>query len=185
MNVEHTKLPGVLLIEPKVYSDARGWFMEAWQEERYATVGIGPQFVQDNISYSEKNTVRGLHLQHPKAQGKLVQVLYGVVYDVVVDVRRGSPNFGEWLGVNLSKDNRNQLWIPAGFAHGFCAISEKALLHYKCTSFYAPKDEITIRYDDRQIGITWPIEAPLLSKKDEAGYNLGGIDQELLPQYDH
>src|SRR5262249_17049762 len=139
MKVTETSLPGVLLIEPKVFGDARGFFLETFQAARYAEAGIHLPFVQDNLSRSNKAPLRGLHFQEPTPQGKLVQVLAGAVWDVAVDVRSGSPTFGKWVGVELSADNRRQLWVPPGFAHGFCVLSESADFLYKCTDFYAPQ----------------------------------------------
>jgi len=179
MNVLPTELPGVLLVEPKVHGDARGFFFEAYHQRRYADAGIPGPFVQDNVSRSTRGILRGLHYQHPRGQGKLVWVLAGSVFDVAVDVRRGSPTFGKWVGVELSDQNRRQLWIPAGFAHGFCVTSESADFAYKCTDFYAPEHEQTILWNDPRIGIRWPLEQPRLSAKDAAGKRLG--EQTVLP----
>ena len=168
MRVTATDLPGVLLVEPKVFGDARGLFFESFHAERYASFGIPGPFVQDNISRSARGVLRGLHFQEPFPQGKLVQVLRGAVWDVAVDVRRGSPHFGAWVGLELSEDNRRQLWIPPGFAHGFCVSSDFADFFYKCTSLYAPDAERTIRWDDPGLNIRWPLETPTLSPKDAA-----------------
>ncbi|NCA71723.1 MAG: dTDP-4-dehydrorhamnose 3,5-epimerase [Sphingobacteriia bacterium] len=183
MKVLETSLPGVLIIEPRVFGDARGFFMETYQAERYAEVGVPAPFVQDNLSYSSKGVLRGLHLQHPRAQGKLVQVLAGAVFDVAVDVRRGSPSFGRWLGIELSAENRRQLWIPPGFAHGFLVTSESALFIYKNTEYYSPETELGIRWDDPSIGIQWPLDgvAPELSHKDRMAPYLSEIPPERLP----
>jgi dTDP-4-dehydrorhamnose 3,5-epimerase len=166
MKVTPTELPEVLLIEPRVHGDARGFFYESFQAERYEDAGVKGPFVQDNHSRSVRGTLRGLHFQEPNAQGKLVQVLRGTVFDVAVDVRRGSPRFGQWVGVELSDAVPRQLWIPAGFAHGFCVLSESADFFYKCTALYAPEAERSVAWDDPRIGIRWPLAAPLLSAKD-------------------
>lgn len=181
MKVTPTELPGVLLIEPRVFGDARGFFLETFHLERYESVGIPGPFVQDNLSRSEKGTLRGLHFQEPHAQGKLVQVLRGAVWDVAVDIRKGSPHFGAWVGVELGEDNPRQLWIPSGFAHGFCVLSDSADFFYKCTELYAPNAEHCIRWDDPAIGVRWPIQAPRLSVKDGAAPLLA--DAPVLPTY--
>ena len=168
MKVTPTELPEVLLVEPKVFGDARGFFYEGYQAERYAAAGIPGPFVQDNLSRSARGTLRGLHFQEPKGQGKLVQVLRGRVFDVAVDVRTGSPRFGRWVGVELAEEPLCQLWIPPGFAHGFCVLSESADFFYRCTELYAPAAERAIAWNDPRIGIRWPIEQPLLSAKDAA-----------------
>lgn len=183
MKVLDTALPGVKIIEPQVFRDARGFFMETWQQARYTAHGLPGCFVQDNVSLSRCGTVRGLHFQNPHAQGKLVYVLQGEVFDVAVDIRRGSPTFGRWEGVVLSADNRRQFYIPAGYAHGFCVVSESALVVYKCTDFYVPQAERGIRWDDPDLGIAWPVRTPLLSPKD-AGYpRLKEVPLEWLPLY--
>ncbi len=179
--VTPTALPDVLLIEPRVFADDRGFFLETYQAERYRAHGIGPAFVQDNWSRSVRGTLRGLHYQEPNGQGKLVQVTRGSVFDVVVDVRRGSPTFGKWVGVELSGDTPKQMWIPAGFAHGFCVTSDSADFVYKCTTAYAPDCERAIRWDDPELAIPWPTEQPLLSKKDAAAPTLA--DASILPSY--
>jgi dTDP-4-dehydrorhamnose 3,5-epimerase len=176
-----TELPGVVIVEPRVVGDARGFFLETFHAERYAAAGITGPFVQDNLSHSAKGTVRGLHFQEPRAQGKLVHVLRGAVFDVAVDVRRGSPHFGLWVGVNLNEQNHRQLWIPPGFAHGFCVTSDSADFFYKCTDFYAPECERALRWDDPALGIQWPTQAPLLSAKDLAAPALSEIS--VLPDY--
>ena len=158
--------PGLKLFEPDVFRDARGEFLETWHAGRYAML---PPFVQDNRSVSRRGVLRGLHYQHPNGQGKLVSVPMGEVFDVAVDIRRGSPTFGRWVGDRLSGENLRQLWIPKGFAHGFCVLSETVHLEYKCTDFYDGSDEIAIAWDDPEIGIDWPLDegaAPLLSDKD-------------------
>lgn len=181
MKVTPTELPGVLLVEPQLFGDARGFFLESFHAERYAAAGIPGPFVQDNLSRSTRGTLRGLHFQEPAGQGKLVQVLRGAVWDVAVDVRRGSPTFGAWVGMELNEDTRQQLWIPAGFAHGFCVLSESADFFYKCTAFYTPAAERAVRWDDPALGIRWPVQAPLLSPKDATAPLLA--DAPLLPLY--
>jgi len=181
MKVRPTELPEVLLVEPRTLGDPRGFFLEAFHAERYAAVGIEGPFVQDNLSRSVKGTVRGLHFQEPRAQGKLVLVLRGAVWDVAVDVRRGSPRFGAWVGLELSEDNRRQLWIPRGFAHGFCVLSDSADFFYKCTELYAPEAERAVRWNDPALGIRWPVEVPLLSAKDRDAPLLA--DASVLPAY--
>lgn len=168
MNVIETDLPGVLIIEPKVFPDARGFFVETYNKDRYVSNGILPEFVQDNLSFSTRGVLRGLHYQNPHAQGKLVFVLQGEVWDVAVDVRRDSAHFGQWTAVTLSSDNKKQFYIPPGFAHGFCVLSETALFTYKCTDFYHPECDGGVRWDDPTIGIQWPIKDPILSAKDKA-----------------
>ena len=181
MKVTPTELPEVLLIEPRVFGDARGFFLETFQAERYSAAGVAGAFLQDNLSRSAKGTLRGLHFQEPRAQGKLVLVLRGAVWDVAVDVRRGSPRFGRWVGLELSEENRRQLWIPPGFAHGFCVLSETADFFYKCTALYAPETERAVRWDDPALAIRWPVAAPLLSAKDRAAPTLA--EAPVLPVY--
>ncbi len=172
MKVVPTTLPEVMIVEPKVFGDARGWFYESFHARRYAEAGIHGPFVQDNASRSSRGTLRGLHLQHPDAQGKLVSVAEGAVLDVAVDVRVGSPTFGRHVAVELSADDKRQLWVPPGFAHGFCVLSESALFTYKCTAYYAPESEITIAWNDPAIGIVWPTSVPTLSARDAAAPRL-------------
>jgi len=176
-------MPGVLLIEPQVFGDSRGYFMESWSQARYRAVGLPEVFVQDNVSLSAKGVLRGLHFQNPGAQGKLVSVLEGEVFDVVVDVRLGSLHFGKWAGVFLSSENKHQLYVPEGFAHGFCVVSDRALFMYKCTHYYHPKDETGILWNDPDLGIKWPIAEPLLSAKDGGHCRLRDIPPEKLPGY--
>ena len=166
MNVIATALPEVLILEPRLFGDQRGFFLETYQLSRYAEHGIGRPFVQDNMSRSSHGVLRGLHLQNPFTQGKLVTALRGRVLDVAVDVRVGSPRFGRHVAVELSEENRRQLWVPRGFAHGFAVLSETADFFYKCDDLYSPKDEVSIRWNDSAIGIDWGIEAPSLSAKD-------------------
>lgn len=183
MLVSETELPGVLLIEPKVFGDERGYFLETWSRQRYGSHGMDLEFVQDNLSKSRQGTLRGLHLQHPHGQGKLVYVVTGEVFDVAVDVRTGSPTFGRWYGTVLSESNKRQMYVPAGFAHGFCVTSAEAIFAYKCTDSYYPEAELTIAHDDPAIGIPWPVKAPTLSKKDMAGVRLSDISRERLPRF--
>jgi dTDP-4-dehydrorhamnose 3,5-epimerase len=184
MNILPTELPDVLLIEPKVFGDARGWFCESWHRDRYAEAGIDGEFVQDNQSFSGRGTLRGLHIQHPFGQGKLVQVIAGEVFDVAVDVRRGSPHFGRWAGAHLSADNKRQFWVPKGFLHGFLVLSETALFSYKCTDLYHPETEFAVRWDDPDIGIAWPDAGEvLLSDKDRNAPLLRDIPESQLPEW--
>ena len=173
MEVEQTELPEVLLVKPDVYGDARGFFKETFNQQRYAELGIDRHFVQDNVSFSSRGVLRGLHYQWPNPQGKLLYVLQGEIYDVAVDIRQGSPTFGRWAGRFLSSDNHHQLWIPEGFAHGFLVTSETALITYKCTDLYHPADEGCVQWDDPAIGIDWPLDLikgePKLSPKDREG----------------
>ena len=182
MKVIHTQIPEVLIFEPKVFGDARGYFFESYQTDRYATHGIAAPFVQDNMSRSVRGVLRGLHLQNPRTQGKLVTVLRGTILDVAVDVRVGSPTFGQHVAAELSEDNRSQMWIPRGFAHGFLVLSESADFFYKCDEFYSPADEIAVRWDDPFIGIKWGIESPTLSARDAAALPLAEV--QGLPRYD-
>ena len=166
MRIVSTDLPGVLVIEPDVHRDARGFFVEAFHAGRYRDLGIDGPFVQDNHSRSLGGTIRGLHLQVGRPQAKLVRVIEGTVYDVAVDVRRGSPTFGRWVAVTLSADNFKQCYVPAGFAHGFGVLSEAAQVEYKCTDYYDPATEIGIAWNDSSLAIPWPVERPLLSDRD-------------------
>lgn len=184
MNVSPTDLPEVLVVEPRVSGDARGYFFEAWHAGRYAEHGIDDAFVQDNVSYSARGVLRGLHLQHPHDQAKLVSVLRGRIFDVAVDVRRGSPRFARWVGVELSAENRHQLYVPRGFAHGFLVLSDDALVSYKVSADWHPDAELAIRWDDPAIGIAWPLErAPTLSARDAAATALAAVAPERLPRY--
>ncbi len=183
MMIETTPLSGVLLIKPDVFGDARGFFLETWNRQRYAEAGLDRDFVQDNVSLSRGGILRGLHFQNPGPQGKLVQVLKGEVFDVAVDIRVGSPTFGQWYGVTLSEENHYQLYVPENFAHGFCVTSDYALFAYKCTDFYDPSAEFSLRWDDPDIGIRWPIEAPQLSAKDRVANLLKEFPPESLPVY--
>jgi dTDP-4-dehydrorhamnose 3,5-epimerase len=181
MNVIATALPEVLILEPRLFGDQRGFFVETYQLSRYAEHDIGRPFVQDNLSRSSHGVLRGLHLQNPFTQGKLVTALRGRVLDVAVDVRVGSPRFGRHVAVELTEENRRQLWVPRGFAHGFVVLSETADFFYKCDDLYSPKDEVSIRWNDPAIGIDWGIEAPSLSAKDADAPLLN--DVKNLPMY--
>jgi dTDP-4-dehydrorhamnose 3,5-epimerase len=183
MKVTQADLPDVLIIEPRIFPDERGFFFETYNSEMYRQYGISDKFVQDNLSCSMKNTLRGLHFQHPHSQAKLVQVLSGEVFDVVVDIRTGSPAFGQWVGVRLSSGNKKQLYIPEGFAHGFYVLSDLALFSYKCNDFYAPDCEGGILWSDPDLGIDWPVKAPLLSDKDNKYTVLKDIPLPRLPLY--
>ena len=176
-------LPAVLLFEPKVFRDERGTFRELYNEERYAATGLDARFVQDNLSRSARGVLRGLHLQHPRPQGKLVTVLAGAVFDVAVDVRRGSPTFGRWTGYTLTAESAQQLWVPPGFAHGFLVLEEDTLFSYKCTDVYSPAHELTVRWDDPAIGVRWPGDAPRLSPKDAVAPRLDEL-AERLPRFE-
>jgi dTDP-4-dehydrorhamnose 3,5-epimerase len=182
MKVEKTGLPGVLKVTPDLFEDQRGYFFEAFRAERYEAHGIPGHFAQDSVSRSRHGVLRGLHFQWPSAQGKLVYVLEGEVFDVAVDVRPQSRTFRQWAGHKLSAENREQLWIPPGFAHGFSVLSDTALFAYKCTTPYDAKSEQAIRWDDKDLAIDWPIEAPTLSKKDAAAPRLREIDPSRLPR---
>ena len=166
MELVKTKLDGVYIVEPKVYGDNRGWFMETYSEKAFKDAGIDVTFVQDNHSKSSCGILRGLHYQKTRPQGKLVSVSLGSVFDVAVDIRQNSPTFGSWYGVELTQENQWQLWIAPGLAHGFVVTSPFAHFHYKCTDFYCPEDEGSIRWNDPAIGITWPMSEPILSEKD-------------------
>jgi dTDP-4-dehydrorhamnose 3,5-epimerase len=180
MNVIPGQLQGLLLIEPKVFGDPRGFFMETWNLRKYQDAGIRPSFVQDNISVSRRGALRGLHFQNPNPQGKLVSVLQGEVLDLVVDIRRRSSTFGKWEAVQLSSENKRQFYVPPGFAHGFLVLSDTAMFHYKCTEFYSPKDEMTIRWNDPEIGIKWPDVEPIISDKDAKGLLLKEVPTARL-----
>lgn len=178
-----TSLQGVLIIEPDVFEDKRGFFMETYNQNRYDKSGIKTRFVQDNMSYSIQGTLRGLHYQFPHTQAKLVQVIKGEIFDVVVDIRLGSPTFGQWFGTHLSDRNRRQLYIPEGFSHGFCVLSETAFFVYKCSDFYTPGGEGGILWSDPDLGISWPVHDPLLSGKDNQYPCLNDVPPERLPVY--
>lgn len=180
MTIQETPLAGLLLLQPRLFRDDRGWFAETFHELRYRDLGIPDAFVQDNVSHSRRNVLRGLHLQSPHPQGKLVSVVHGEVYDVAVDVRPDSPTFGQWYGATLSAENGYQLWIPPGFAHGFVVTGAEAVFLYKCTDFYAPHAELSIRWDDPDLGIEWPVAEPIVSPKDAAAPRLRDLASERL-----
>jgi dTDP-4-dehydrorhamnose 3,5-epimerase len=167
MNIISASIPDVLIVEPDVFRDNRGFFMETYHQKRYEDHGIKETFVQDNLSYSIMNTLRGLHFQSKHPQSKLIFVISGEIYDVVVDIRKGSPTFGEWAGVVLSEENKKQLFVPKGFAHGFCVLSDFAFLLYKCSDIYHPDDEYGIIWSDPEIAIKWPVINPIISSKDQ------------------
>ena len=167
MKVIETEIPGVKIIEIDIFPDDRGFFCETYQEQRYISSGIPAKFVQDNKSYSKKHVVRGLHFQQRHPQGKLIMSVVGEIYDVAVDIRVKSPTYGKWLGVTLSDKNHKQLYVPEGFAHGFCVISDYAIVHYKCTDFFDPEDNNGIIWNDPDIGIDWPTNNPIVSPRDE------------------
>lgn len=166
MKVIPTPLSGVMVIEPQVFGDARGFFLETFQAERYAQAGIPGPFVQDNHSHSTQGVLRGLHFQKRYPQGKLVYVTSGIIFDVAVDIRPNSPTLGKWFGITLTAEQHQQFYLPPGFAHGFCVLSKQADFHYKCTDYYHPEDEGCIRWNDPEINIQWPINNPILSAKD-------------------
>ena len=178
-----TSLNEILIVEPSVFKDKRGFFIETYHQEKYQRAGITKVFVQNNYSHSIKGVLRGLHYQLDHPQGKLILVIRGAIFDIVVDIRYGSPTFGKWTGVYLSENNHHQLFIPEGFAHGFCVLSEQADVIYQCTDFYSPGDEYGIRWDDPEVGIDWPVQDPILSEKD-AGYPfLLHQTKDRLPQW--
>ena len=182
MEFEPTLLSDVVLIKPRVFGDSRGYFLEIWHEREFAAAGIAAHFVQDNHSHSSRGTLRGLHFQIQQPQGKLVRVVRGEAFDVAVDIRRSSPNFGQWIGVRLSDVNHHMLWVPPGFAHGYLALSDEIDFLYKCTDFYAPQHERAIRWDDPQLAVQWPLlpnVAPVVSAKDAAAPLLREV--ELYP----
>lgn len=182
MRVVATDLPGVLIIEPDVIRDNRGFFVETYHADRYRTHGITEPFVQDNHSRSAGGTVRGLHLQLQHVQGKLIRVIEGEIFDVAVDVRRGSPTFGRWVGVSLSAENFRQAYVPPGFAHGFCVVSSTAQVEYKCTDIYDPKSEIGIAWNDPALAIRWPVADPILSTRDSRNASLAEM-MDRLPRF--
>lgn len=177
MNIVETAIPGPLIIEPRVFGDERGFFMETWNQRVFAEAGLDLAFVQDNHSRSQKGVLRGLHFQNPGPQGKLVRVTRGAVFDVAVDLRRSSPHFGQWVGVELSAGNKRMFWIPEGFAHGFLTLEDGTDFLYKCTALYAPQHEHTLLWNDPAVGVAWPLAgaAPALSQKDAAGKSLAEI----------
>jgi dTDP-4-dehydrorhamnose 3,5-epimerase len=181
MKFVETSLPGCIVIEPQVFGDSRGFFYESYNEAKYREAGIDRRFVQSNVSRSAHGVLRGLHYQWPHPQGKLVSVLEGEVYDVAVDIRRGSPTFGQWAGVMLTAENHRHFWIPEGFAHGFCVVSEHATFSYQCTDLYDAKADGAVRWDDPAVGIDWPLTDPLLSDKDSKAPLLADVPVDRLP----
>ena len=182
MKIEPTHLPGVVIIHPVVYQDSRGFFTETYQARRYGEHGLPCEFVQDNHSRSMQGTLRGLHLQLTQPQGKLIHVIEGAIFDVAVDIRVGSPSFAQWVGVELTGENFKQLYVPPGFVHGFCVISDQADVSYKCTDYYLHGDEIGIAWNDPDLAIQWPINTPLLSQKDANAFRLRDV-LSRLPGY--
>lgn len=180
MRFRETEIDGVILIEPDLYEDDRGFFLETYHEGKYREGGVRASFVQDNHSRSTRGTLRGLHAQHPRAQGKLVRVIEGEIYDVAVDARRGSPSYGRHAGVVLSAENFLQLYVPPGLLHGFCVTSEIAQVEYKCSEVYYKEDELSVLWNDPEIGIEWPIRDPLLSEKDRKAPRLSEVQERLL-----
>ncbi|PQJ34766.1 dTDP-4-dehydrorhamnose 3,5-epimerase [Salinibacter sp. 10B] len=178
MDVFDGTLPGVRVIEPDVYTDDRGAFLETWNARDYGKHGLDVTFVQDNLSRSRTHVLRGLHFQNPRPQGKLITVLKGEVYDVVVDIRAGSDTFGEWEGLRLSAENGRQLYVPEGFAHGFVVTGDEALFHYKCTDFYHPEAEGVIHWNDPTLGIDWPVDDPVLSERDREAPGIEALSEE-------
>jgi len=183
MRVVETALPGVMILEPKVFGDARGFFYESYNKASFHDAGIAAQFVQSNVSRSARGVLRGLHYQWPHPQGKLVSVLEGEVYDVAVDIRHGSPTFGQSVGAVLSAENHRHFWVPEGFAHGFCVLSDFATFSYQCTALYDPKADAGIRWNDAALGIDWPVSDPLLSDKDRVTPFLHDVAPERLPVF--
>jgi len=183
MKVIETGLPGCVVVEPRVFGDARGFFYESWNSRRFAEAGLAFEVVQSNVSMSSRGVLRGLHYQWPQPQGKLVSVLEGEVYDVAVDIRRGSPTFGRWAAAMLTAENRRHFWIPEGFAHGFCVVSERAVFTYLCTAHYAPEHDAAIRWNDAALAIDWPVAEPQLSDKDGRAPFLAEVPAERLPLY--
>ncbi len=184
MKLIETSLPGCVVIEPAVFGDARGFFMETWNAARFGEhAGLPTQFVQSNVSSSSMGVLRGLHYQWPNPQGKLVSVLEGEVFDVAVDIRRGSPHFGRWAAVVLSEANKRQFWIPEGFAHGFAVLSERAVFSYMCTAVYDKAADAGVRWDDPAIGVDWPVAEPLLSDKDTRAPLLAEVADDRLPVF--
>ncbi len=182
MKFHRTGLDGVIRVEPTVHGDDRGFFLETYHLEKFAAGGIAERFVQDNHSKSKRGTLRGLHAQRLKPQGKLVRAIEGEIFDVAADVRRGSPTFGRWVGEVLSAQNFRQLYVPPGFVHGFCVLSDSAQVEYKCTALYDPDDEYGVIWNDPDLAIEWPVEEPLLSERDARAPRLSEIE-ELLPRY--
>jgi dTDP-4-dehydrorhamnose 3,5-epimerase len=184
MVVETTHLPGLKVVEVARFVDERGWLSELWNEERYRAAGLPHAFVQANVSHSVGGVLRGMHFQHPRGQGKLISVLSGAIFDAVVDVRVGSPTFGQWYGCELSEANRRQLWAPPGFAHGFLVLSDAAVVHYSCTSLYDASCDRALAWDDPEVGIEWPGHPRIISDKDQSAPSLDALAGDGLPGYD-
>lgn len=182
MEVFRPDIEGLVVIQPKIFGDSRGCFLETYNQKKYREIGIDEDFVQDNQSVSEKGVLRGLHFQNPKGQGKLVSVVEGEVYDVAVDVRKDSATFGKHFGLVLTAEKKNQFYIPPGFAHGFCVLSERAIFTYKCTEFYHPEHEHSLLWSDPDLGIEWPVENPEVSEKDLKGLRLNEFEKRFLPE---
>jgi dTDP-4-dehydrorhamnose 3,5-epimerase len=180
MQIFPQEIKDVLVLEPRVFGDERGFFLETYSTQAFP---LPVRFVQDNMSFSSRGTLRGLHLQHPNDQGKLVMAATGTIWDVAVDVRVGSPTFGKWVAAEISSENKRQIYVPPGFAHGFCVLSETAHVIYKCTELYDPANEVGVRYDDPALNIPWPVETPLLSDKDRKAALLSDIDRARLPLF--
>ena len=181
MRVKTTAFQEVLIVEPDAFPDKRGYFMEIYHQEKYEKLGIRRNFVQDNLSYSVKGTLRGLHYQYPHGQAKLVQAIRGEIFDVAVDIRLRSPNFGKWVSIVLSEENKRQFYVPEGFAHGFYVLSDGALVHYKCTDFYLPKNEGGVLWSDHHLQIDWPVRTPVISEKDNSYPLLDDVPKSRLP----
>lgn len=181
VNIKQLSLPGVLLIEPKCFEDNRGYFMETFHQQKYQKAGIDQAFVQDNHSHSSRGVLRGLHYQLKHPQEKLIYAVTGTIFDVALDIRKGSPTFGQWTGAELSAENKRQIYVPQGFAHGFVVLSESADVIYKCTDLYTPGDEYGLLWSDPEIGISWPVENPILSQKDIENPSLNQISESYLP----
>ena len=177
MNIIETAIPGPVIIEPRVFGDERGFFLETWNEAKFAEAGLDLNFVQDNHSHSQKGVLRGLHLQNPGPQGKLVRVTSGAVFDVAVDLRKNSDHFGKWVGVELSAENKRMFWVPEGFAHGFLTLTDNTDFMYKCTAPYSPETEHTLAWDDPAVGVEWPLGdlTPIISEKDKVGLSLADV----------
>lgn len=182
MKLVPTPLPGVLVVEPEVFRDERGFFLEVWNAGKFAAQGLDVAFVQDNHSLSRRGTLRGLHVQSPNSQGKLVRCTEGTIFDVAVDIRQGSPTFAQWFGVELSAETFRQLWVPPDFAHGFCVLSDRAQVEYKCTTLYDPAADLSISWNDPSIAVEWPIAEPVLSPKDRGARRLAEL-ADRLPRY--
>lgn len=183
MKIVSTDFDGLVVIEPDVHRDPRGYLLETWNQSRYSTAGIRHDMLQENLSWSRGGVLRGLHFQNPHAQAKLIMVLVGEIFDVAVDVRRGSPTFAKWFGTRLSGDDRRQLFIPQGFAHGFCVLSDAALVSYKCSDAYRAEAELTILWSDERLGIDWPVKTPVLSAKDAGAARFDDIPPQRLPEW--